>query len=197
MQIRVITMRYSESLQGFPEDALKTATFGREVLNFDQHFFVHGNVPHIALILSLADAGGASSGFVRADRNGAASAVLEAQIPEENRKYYLALKDWRNRTAKQNGCPAYAVARNRQLAELVLKAPKSLAAIREIDGCGESFCKQYGDEVLKMLAEVKPTLTGDGEAAKPEPSAEEAQTAPSGEEGASMTHASEQELELK
>ena len=196
MQIRVITMRYSESLQGFPEDALKSATFGREVLAMEQHFFVHGNVPHVALILSLADAGGAG-GFVRQDRNGAASAALEAQIPEENRKYYLALKDWRNRTAKQNGCPAYAVARNRQLAELVLKAPKSLAAIREIDGCGESFCKQYGEEVLKLLAEVKTTLTSDGEAEKPTASAEEAQPAPSGEEGPSMTSVSEQELELK
>ena len=32
MQIRVITMRYSEGVQGFPEDALRKATFGREVL---------------------------------------------------------------------------------------------------------------------------------------------------------------------
>lgn len=32
MQIRVITMRYSEGVQGFSEDALRSATFGREVL---------------------------------------------------------------------------------------------------------------------------------------------------------------------
>jgi hypothetical protein len=32
MQIRVITMRYSEGVQGFSEDALRRATFGREVL---------------------------------------------------------------------------------------------------------------------------------------------------------------------
>lgn len=153
-------MRYSEGLQGFPEDALKSATFGREVLAIDQHFFVHGNVPHIALILSLADAGGVSGGFVRQDKGGAASAALEAQIPEENRRFYLALKDWRNRTAKERGCPAYAIARNRQLAELVLKAPKSLAAIREVEGCGESFCKQFGDEVLKMLSELAPATNG-------------------------------------
>jgi len=30
MQIRVVTLRYNEALQGFPEDALRTATFGRD-----------------------------------------------------------------------------------------------------------------------------------------------------------------------
>ena len=55
MQIRVVTLRYSETLQGFPEDALRAATFGREVLNASEHFFVHGNVPHLTLVLSLGD----------------------------------------------------------------------------------------------------------------------------------------------
>lgn len=32
MQIRVVTLRYSEAQQGFPEEALRAATFGREVL---------------------------------------------------------------------------------------------------------------------------------------------------------------------
>ena len=46
MQIRVVTLRYNEALQGFPEDTLRTVTFGREVLNVSEHFFMHGNVPH-------------------------------------------------------------------------------------------------------------------------------------------------------
>ena len=37
MQIRVLTLRYNEALQGFPEDALRTATFGREVLNVSEN----------------------------------------------------------------------------------------------------------------------------------------------------------------
>ncbi len=51
MQIRVITLRYQEGLQGFPEDALRTATFGKTVLGVSEHFFLHGNVPHSALVL--------------------------------------------------------------------------------------------------------------------------------------------------
>lgn len=69
---------------------------------------------------------------------------------------YLALKDWRNRTARERGVPAYSIGRNAQLAELVLKAPKTMSALREVNGFGDAFCRNYGDEVLKMLAEVKP-----------------------------------------
>mgnify|MGYP003295820710 CR=1 FL=1 len=32
MQVRVITMKYSEGQQGFSEETLRSATFGRDVL---------------------------------------------------------------------------------------------------------------------------------------------------------------------
>jgi len=48
MDIRIITPRYSDSIQGFPEEALTKAISAREVMDVREHFFVHGNVPHIA-----------------------------------------------------------------------------------------------------------------------------------------------------
>ena len=147
-------MRYQEGLQGFSEEALRTATFGREVLSVDQHFFLHGNVPHITLVLQLADTEG--GGYQRRDRNGNEAARLEEKIPEALRPAYKSLREWRNSKAKEKGCPAYNIALNVQLAELVMKAPKSLAAMREIEGCTEKFCKQYGEELLGLLADVKP-----------------------------------------
>ena len=53
MNIRVITLRYSEGLQGFPEDDLAKVVSGSEVLEVRDHFFMHGNVPHLALVLLL------------------------------------------------------------------------------------------------------------------------------------------------
>ena len=38
MQIRVVTLRYNEALQGFPEEALRAVTFGREILNNNNGF---------------------------------------------------------------------------------------------------------------------------------------------------------------
>ena len=39
MQVRVVTMRYQEGLQGFPEDALRAATFGKTVLDVRESAF--------------------------------------------------------------------------------------------------------------------------------------------------------------
>lgn len=154
MQARILTLKYNEATQGFPEDALRKATFGREVLDVREHFFIYGNVPHLALVVMLGDAPGEPSyGYGRtdpADRKNPEDDLTDAQKP-----IYRALKDWRNTTAKGEGRPAYAIARNVQLAELVKAAPQSLAAIREVEGFGGSFCEKYGETVLKLLGEVK------------------------------------------
>ena len=153
MQIRVVTLRYNEALQGFPEDVLRTVTFGREVLNVSEHFFVHGNVPHLTLVLSLGD----SPKYEKADSFRPRD--LNAPDPEdgmtdEQKTRYRALKTWRNETAKVEGRPAYAIARNVQLAELVKAVPKSLAAIKEVQGLGEGFCEKYGKKVLELMGEI-------------------------------------------
>ena len=153
MQIRVITMRYSEGLQGFPEDALRQATFGRTVLNVTEHFFLHGNVPHLTLVLQLEDAvqDGEGRGFRKYDSN---APQPDDDLADSQKPVYRALKTWRNETAKAEGRPAYAIARNTQLAELAKAAPKTKAAIREIPGFGEAFVEKYGDSVLSLMGEV-------------------------------------------
>jgi hypothetical protein len=65
MDVRVITLRYQEGLQGFPEEALRKAISGREVLEAREHFFTHGNVPHLSLTLLLGDAPAGGDGFRR------------------------------------------------------------------------------------------------------------------------------------
>ena len=160
MQIRVITMRYSEGVQGFSEDALRRATFGREVLAVQEHFFTYGNVPHLTLVLTLGDVPGDSAGsgnFKPRDPN---APNPEETLSEECRGVYRALKAWRNETAKAEGRPAYAIARNVQLAELVRAAPKSLTALREIPGFGDGFCEKYGKAVLSLMAEAAPLGKG-------------------------------------
>lgn len=153
MQVRVVTLRYSEGMQGFPEEALRKATFGREVLGVEEHFFTYGNVPHLALVLTLGDVPGDSREWKR-DPN---APNPEDELPEASRGAYRALKAWRNETAKAEGRPAYAIARNAQLAEIVRRAPRSLAALREIDGIGEGFCEKYGRKVLELARELAPT----------------------------------------
>ena len=148
MDVRVITLRYQDGVQGFPEGALRQATAGREVLEAREHFFTHGNVPHLALVLLLGD-GPSNEGWRPRDPN---APNPEESVPEALRPVYRELKRWRNDRAKADGKPAYAVARNTQLAEIVVKAPKSLAELMEVEGIGEAFCRDYGKDVLERVA---------------------------------------------
>jgi len=114
MHVKVVTLRYQEGVQGFSEGALREATAGREVLEVREHFFVHGNVPHLAVVLLPGD--GATDGGLRARNLNAADP--EESIPEVRRPVYRDLKRWRDEHGKADGKPAYAIARNVQFSVL-------------------------------------------------------------------------------
>ena len=147
MQIRILTLRYTDGLQGFPDQAVREAAAGREILEVRDHFFVHGNVPHIALVLSLSDQpAGARPVFKKAGP--AAGAAPSADLPEARQKFYRDLRDWRNERAKKDGVPSYVIMRNNLLAEICRRLPQSIANLREIDGIGEATCTKYGRDIL-------------------------------------------------
>lgn len=159
MDVRVITLRYQEGVQGFPEGALRQATAGREVLEAREHFFMHGNVPHLGLVLLLGDAP-VADGWHSRNSN---TPNPEEGVPEGLRPLYRDLRSWRNERAKTDGKPAYAVARNAQLAEIATRAPKSLAELKEVAGIGEAFCRDYGKDVLALTAGTEDVSRGGAE----------------------------------
>ena len=167
MELRVITLRFDDGLNGFPEEPLRRATAGRDVHAVREYFFVHGGVPHLALVLTLAgDAGVARPAQKRAGPDPMMG------LPPERRKLYLELKRWRNGQAEMDGVPPFVVMRNELLAEVSRRAPHSLAALKEIAGVGEKTVSKYGTGLLSCVPEglaplvddVKPTAPSVAEA---------------------------------
>lgn len=163
MKIRVLTLRYSESLHGFPEELVWKATSGTEILSSREHFYIHGGVPHLTLLLEVAPTG------LRQDRNlplGEQPKAAEKAQPEDPSltlppdllPLYRDLKEWRNARAKELGIPSYAISRNSQLADVCIKLPKTLAELKEIPGYGEATVAKYGQEILSRL----PSLPSSG-----------------------------------
>jgi ATP-dependent DNA helicase RecQ len=68
--------------------------------------------------------------------------VDEAELAE--------LKRWR--TGRADGKPAYTVATNATLEELLRRRPVDAAQLLEIRGVGPSFVERHGDDVLAVLA---------------------------------------------
>lgn len=149
MELRVITLRYSEGIQGFPEDALRKICSGREVLEVSEHFFVYGNVPHLTLVVKL---GGEQTTHNVWRERAKDAPDLELELPEDRRALYRALKKWRNDRAKAEGKPAYAIGRNTLILEIVKAMPKSLSELKEVSGMGDASVSAYGKEILEIVA---------------------------------------------
>lgn len=148
MDVRVVTLRYQEGVQGFVEEALTRATAGREVLEVREHFFTHGSVPHLALVLLLGDA--------RETPRRREGPDPGDELPEERKALYRALRKWRNERARADGVPSYVIARNAQLAEICRRLPRTLAELKEVEGIGEATCEKYGRDILARIPPAVP-----------------------------------------
>ena len=158
MFVRVITLRYHDGLQGFPEQLVREASAGREILEVRDHFFMHGNVPHIAMVLMLADN---ATGEKPAWNRAASSTPDPAkELPDRLQKLYRDLREWRNDRAKKDGVPSYVIMRNTLLAEICRRLPQSLAQLREIDGIGEATAARYGADILGLVSAFAATNPG-------------------------------------
>ena len=89
-------------------------------------------------------AGGASlSGRPKVD-------YKELLKPEEF-EVFSRLREWRKGVAEKEGVPVYVVFSNEQLAQAVQKKVSSKAALKEIEGVGDSRVEKYGAAVLERL----------------------------------------------
>jgi ATP-dependent DNA helicase RecQ len=77
------------------------------------------------------------------------AAVAGPPVPEHE---FDALRAWRMQRA--DGAPAYTVAANTVLEEVLRKRPASVAELVEIRGVGPAFCAKHGESLLAVLAEL-------------------------------------------
>ncbi|HET9850994.1 MAG TPA: ATP-dependent DNA helicase UvrD2 [Candidatus Limnocylindrales bacterium] len=63
-----------------------------------------------------------------------------------------ALREWRLTAARSDGVPAYVVATDALLEELVDQRPTTIPALRRIKGMGPSRLARYGEELLEITS---------------------------------------------
>ena len=75
-------------------------------------------------------------------------------LNEEGFARFAQLRDLRNRLAKEDGKPAYAIFTNEQLAKLVTDRVTTKEAMAAIAGVGESRIAHYADQFLPLLQKL-------------------------------------------
>ena len=146
MKLKVFTFRFSESVDGFDDKPMQEFIADKEVIEFTEHFFIHEKTPYLTVIVSYRETSPdeRKKGF-RQDP------VLE--LDDREKEVYNALRTWRAARAKQDGIPPYMIVNNKQLAKMVTSRVKTKSDLARIKGIGEAKVKQYGEEILKILAE--------------------------------------------
>ncbi len=91
--------------------------------------------------------------------------------PAVSRELVQRLRQWRDATSKANAVPAYLVLNNAALDELARHRPQTADALLGVKGIGPGKVKQYGQQLLEMLALREPPASVSPAAILPKPAA--------------------------
>lgn len=177
MMVRVITLRFSATHDGFDDTPLVEFVRGKEVLGVREYFFERNEAPYLAMVVTYAPPPLVQPAPER-NRDKKGDDSWRSLLTREDEPIFESLRDWRGGRSKAEGVPPYVLFTNRQLAEIAHSRPASLAALARIEGIGQAKCTKYGRAVLGVLG-VEPPIEAPAEDT-PEPAAD-AEEAPDGE----------------
>ncbi|MCU0918533.1 MAG: HRDC domain-containing protein [Planctomycetes bacterium] len=156
MRVKIVTLTFDERLAGFPEEPLRRAVTGAEVLEVSEHFYEYAGVPRLTLVLRLGEEAG------RGIRRPGGPDPYQT-LPDDRKGLYVELRKWRNERAEADGVPPFVILRNELIAEICRRVPRTVAAMREISGIGEKTCARYGTQIVGLMPEgLKPLASADG-----------------------------------
>ena len=154
MKLRVVTLFFDPDV-GFDNELLQKAIGDVEILDATDHFYIHGGVPYLTVLIRYRD-DEEPKGLARKHRR----TFSLKELDEESRSLYEILAKWRRQKAKDAGIPPFMIANNRQLAKIASERPLTKAALRKIEGIGEAKADKYGEEIFEVIRGVQ-TQEGD------------------------------------
>ena len=152
--VRIVTVRYNENLKRFPEHVLRDVTENREVLSKSEFFFMHGNVPHLALVLELSEnpaVAAAAAGPEGVKTGSSSTDEVAASLPPKLAYVFRTLVDWRKRLADAGGLRAYHIASNKALVNILNIMPKTKDELLKIPDVKKGQLGKHADGFLRLM----------------------------------------------
>ncbi len=162
MKARIVTLPFNAQLGCFDDTVLREFLADKELVDLQDHFFVHGGHPYLTVVLTYHANGEVPSSSAKSGprRRDSWRELLEpGDLPLFN-----TLREWRSQKAKDEGIPPYVICTNRQLAEVVRARPQSLNKLGEIEGFGSAKLSTYGAGLVALLraGQAPPEESDDG-----------------------------------
>ena len=91
-----------------------------------------------------------------------------AELPEEARALFEALREWRKQEAAERNVPPYVIFHDSTLRAIAALRPKNLRELATVDGVGEAKLKRYGEAVLLIVLQHEGAGLHDEKAGSPD-----------------------------
>jgi len=75
----------------------------------------------------------------------------EEDLSDEERKIYIALKEWRNQKSMQQDLPHFMICHNSELITIAKTKPETIKDFKTIKGFGEQKTQKYADDIIALL----------------------------------------------
>lgn len=150
MRVKVLTLCYAPSLQGFDDRPLAEFVRDKEVLNVREHFFSVHDLPHLACLVTYQEGAPGKPTPSPQDRRGERPDPA-ADLEPEHRALFGTLREWRAARSRKEGVPPYVLFTNRELIAIVKARPQTLSGLQTLDGIGPAKVERYGSALLEIV----------------------------------------------
>jgi superfamily II DNA helicase RecQ len=154
VRVKVVTLCYAPSLQGFDDRPLSEFVRDKEVLQVREHFFCVHDLPHLACLVTYQDPAPLKQAAPPQDPRQRPDPA--AELADEDRVLFGTLREWRSARSRKEGVPPYVLFTNRELVSIVRARPQTIAALQALDGIGAGKVERYGQALLDLVNGRKP-----------------------------------------
>jgi superfamily II DNA helicase RecQ len=137
---RILTVPFDTITETFAEDLLNRFCTNKRVLSKQVEFFTCDGKPFWSVFLEYESLDGSESKTSR-------------DLDQQQNLLLKRLREWRKQCAEDQGVPGFIVATNRELEELVRLRPKTIEAVKSINGIGKKKIERYGKAILQIVSD--------------------------------------------
>jgi superfamily II DNA helicase RecQ len=156
LKARTFTLPFDVASNRFDDSELLAFLADTEALSIAEHFFLREGEPLWAILVTFRQP--RAPGEAAPQRTPSDPAT---ELDPADRAVFEAIRSWRNQKAKKMNRPAYVLLTNEQASDVARLRPSTLTALTSIPGIGEAKAKDFGAELLSLIAGLAPAPGGE------------------------------------
>lgn len=137
MPVRIFTVPFDAEEMRFRDEDFQGFCLNKAIRHLQSEFFTLNGIPYWTILIQY------DTTILKDDAT--------AALAEPERKLFEHLQQWRKEKALSEGIPVYIIATNKELTELITRAPKTLDGLKSIKGFGKQKVSRYGKEMLDLI----------------------------------------------